>query len=285
LLAVVTNPDRPKGRRRRLGASPVKEKALAAGLLVLQPASVKESSFLERLTSLEPDLFVVVAYGKILSPDVLAIPRLGSMNVHASLLPKYRGAAPIQWAVINGEKTTGVTTMWMDEGMDTGDMLQKVVVPIAPDDTALTLHDILAKAGANLLMATLTALSSGSLSRTPQDHSKATLAPPLKKKDGLIEWSKDAQSLDCFVRGMYPWPGAFTILKGKRLKVLKVEALEKTTQAEPGTVLDGFPGDLDVATGSGILRLREVHLESGKRLPIREFLLGYPVSPGTRLGT
>jgi len=285
LIAAVTNPDRPKGRGRSLIASPVKETSMAMGHLVLQPKRVKEESFVEKLASLEPDLFVVVAFGQILSTAVLSIPRLGAINIHASLLPKYRGPAPIQWAVINGENTTGVTTMWMDEGMDTGDVLLKKAIPIEPTDTADSIHDSLAQEGADLLMATLSELAAGTLSRTPQDHSRATIAPMLKKKDGLIDWSKDARALDCFVRGMHPWPGAFTFFGGKRLKILAAEAVERAAQEKPGTVLDGFIGDVDVATGAGVLRLKKVHLESGKCLPIKEFLMGYQVPPGTCLGT
>jgi methionyl-tRNA formyltransferase len=284
VLAVATQPDRPKGRGRRIVAPPVKEVAMGYGYPVLQPAKVKEAWFLEKIIALNPDVFVVVAYGHILPESVLAIPRLGAINIHASLLPAYRGPAPIQWAIINGDQETGVTTMWMDEGMDTGDILLAAKVPIGPEDTAQTLHNRLAQVGAQRLIDTLNQLASGHLVGTPQDQSKATYAPFLKKEDGRIDWSKEAKSLDAFVRGMSPWPGAFTFHMGRRLKIFKAKYLRKGTGEKSGTVLPGFPGDLNVATGRGILALKEVQLESGKRLGIEEFLRGCPVPPGTILG-
>jgi len=284
VLAVVTQPDRPKGRGRRMVASPVKEAAAACGYPVLQPARVRETRFLEKIIALNPDVFVVVAYGQILPASVLAIPRLGAINIHASLLPAYRGPAPIQWAIINGDQETGVTTMWMDEGMDTGDILLAAKVPIGPGDTAQTLHDRLAQAGVELLIDTLDHLASGLVAGTPQDPSEATYAPLLKKEDGRVDWSKEAKSLDAFVRGMNPWPGAFTFLLGKRLKIFKANYVQKGARGKPGTALPGFPGDLNVATGRGILSLKEVQLESGKRLGIEEFLRGCAVPPGTILG-
>lgn len=284
VLAVATKPDRPKGRGRRLVASPVKQAASAFGYPVLQPVKVKESWFLKRIIGLNPDLFVVVAYGQILPGSVLAIPRVGAINIHASLLPKYRGPAPIQWAIINGDKETGVTTMWMDEGMDTGDILLTARVLIGPDETSGTLHNQLAEMGAGLLIDTLERLKQGHFAGTPQDKSKATYAPFLKKEDGYVDWTKDANFLDAFVRGMNPWPGAFTFLFGKRLKIFKAKNLQKGPRENPGTVLDGFPGDLGVATGRGGLALKEVQLQSGKRLDVEEFLRGCPVPPGTILG-
>jgi len=284
VLAVVTKPDRPKGRGRRMKASAVKQAANGLGYPVLQPARIKERQFLENIIALDPDLFVVVAYGHILPGSVLAIPRLGAINIHASLLPKYRGPAPIQWAIINGEQETGVTTMWMDEGMDTGDILMTGKVSIGPEETAESLHGRLAEVGAKLLVETLAQLASGALLGTPQEESEATYAPFLKKEDGRMDWSKDATSLDAFIRGVNPWPGALTSLFGKRLKVFRCKIARKETRERPGTVLEGFPGDLDVATGRGVLSLTEVQLESGKRLPIEMFLRGCPVPPGTLLG-
>jgi methionyl-tRNA formyltransferase len=250
----------------------------------LQPASVKDASFVDKLAGLNPDLFVVVAFGHILTRAVLAIPRLGVINIHASLLPKYRGPAPIQWSIINSDKETGVTTMWMDEGVDTGDILLKSKVLIEQEETSATLHQRLAQAGAELLIETLEQLKLGQLVGTPQDDSKATHAPLLKKQDGWIDWAKDAEALDAFVRGINPWPGAFTFFAGKRLKVFRAKQIQKEVSEEPGTVLEGFPGDLDVATGQGVLTLLEVQLESGKRLEVEEFLRGYAVQPGTILG-
>jgi methionyl-tRNA formyltransferase len=284
VLAVVTQPDRPKGRGRRLVPSPVKEVAGTFGYPVLQPHKIEEPWFVEELIAMDPDLFIVVAYGQILPGSFLSIPRLGAINIHASLLPKYRGPAPIQWAIIDGGQETGVTTMWMDEGTDTGDILLSAKVSIMPDDTSGSLHGRLSEAGAQLLIDTLEKLKTENLLGTPQDKSVATYAPLLKKKDGSIDWTKDAISLDAFIRGMNPWPGAFTLLSGKRLKVLQAKNLQGAVKEKPGTVLEGFPGDFNVATGRGTLALKEVQLESAKRLPVKEFLRGCPVPPGTRLG-
>jgi methionyl-tRNA formyltransferase len=284
VVAVVTQPDRPKGRGRRLVPPPVKEAATAMGYPVLQPVKIKEPRFIETVISMDPELLVVIAYGRILPGSFLSIPRLGAINIHASLLPKYRGPAPVQWAIINGDEETGVTTIWMDEGMDTGDILLSATVSIQPDDTTARLSRRLAEVGGQVLIETLARLKSEALVGQPQDKSLATYAPLLKKEDGRIDWSKDARSLDAFVRGMNPWPGAFTFLSGKRLKVLKAQDLQVPAREKPGTVLEGFPGDLNVATGRGTLALQEVQLESAKRLPVRDFLRGFPVPPGTVLG-
>lgn len=284
VLAVVTQPDRPKGRGRRLVPPPVKEVAKALDYPVLQPPRIKEPGFVEEMIALDPDFLIVVAYGRLLPGSFLALPRQGAINIHASLLPKYRGPAPIQWAVINGEKETGVTTMWMDEGLDTGDILLSRTVPIHPDDTAGTLQKRLAPVGALVLIDTLAQLEAGTLSGTPQSTADATYAPLLKKKDGQIDWSREARSLEAFVRGMNPWPGAFTLLSGKRLKVFLARDVGGSVREEPGTVMEGFPGDLVVATGRGKLALEEVQLESGKRLSAEEFLRGCRVSPHTKLG-
>jgi methionyl-tRNA formyltransferase len=265
-------------------APAVKEVAAAMGYPVLQPPKVKDPWFLERIIAMDPELFVVVAYGRLLPASFLSIPRIGAINIHASLLPKYRGPAPIQWAIINGEDETGVTTIWMDEGLDTGDILLSTRVPIGPEDTTGSLSRKLAEEGGRLLIETLSELKSDGLAGIAQDKSLATYAPLLTKEDGRIDWSKDAMALDAFVRGMNPWPGAFTFLAGKRLKVLKVKGVRAPVTEKPGTVIPGFPGDLIVATGRGSLGLLEVQLESSKRLPIRVFLRGFPVSPGTHLG-
>ena len=284
VLAVVTQPDRPKGRGRRLVPPLVKEVAGKLGYTVLQPHKIKEPWFVEKIIALDPDIFVVVAYGRILPGSFLSIPRIGAINIHASLLPKYRGPAPIQWAIINREEETGVTTMWMDEGMDTGDILMSSKVPIRHDDTSGSLHRRLAEVGAHILIETLNKLQSGNLIGKPQDKLRATYAPLLKKEDGRIDWSRDAKSLEAFIRGMNPWPGAFTILFGKRLKILKAKDLEKRTKEKPGTVLEGFPGEFNVATDRGTLALKEVQLESAKRLQVKDFLRGCAVPAGTLLG-
>ncbi len=280
---VITQPDRPQGRGRQVLAPPVKQTALELGYQVIQPTKIKPPEFAESLKQRGPDLFVVVAYGRILPKSILDVPRIGAVNVHASLLPKYRGAAPIQWAVINGEKETGITTMWMDEGMDTGDILLAATEPIRPDDTAASLHDRLAKIGAGVLLRTLEKLAEGTLKPHVQDHARATMAPMLKKGDGRIPWHRTAEQIECFIRGVDPWPGAFTDYGKKRLKIFRVEAIALTTDAAPGTVIEGFADELRVAAGSGAVLIREIQGESGKRLSIEEFLRGHPIAPQTAL--
>lgn len=284
VVAIVTQPDKPRGRGRRVVAPPVKREAERHGCLILQPRKAKDDVFIQQLKELSPDLLVVVAYGHILPEAILAIPRIGAINIHASLLPKYRGAAPIQWAIINGEKETGVTTMWMDAGMDTGNMLLSSKVAIEADDTAAVLHDRLAIAGAQLLIKTIRRLKNGTLSSIPQDSDQATYAPLLKKEDGRIDWTKPASELDCFVRGMSPWPGAFTTLAGKIFKIYRVKVVPGHTEAPSGSTIPSFPGEIYVATGKGMLSLVEVQEASGKRLHIQDFLRGHPIPPGTIMG-
>ena len=283
VVAVVTNPDRPKGRGRQKVPPPVKRAANRWGYTVIQPSSGKDPWLREKLEALRPDLLVVIAYGQILPPSVLEIPRLGPINVHASLLPRYRGPAPIQWAIINGDRQTGVTTMWMAEGMDTGNLLLQQSVAIAPDETSGSLHRKLAETGGELVIDTMDGLASGQLSATPQDESSVTYAPMLKKEDGHIDWTRSAKTLDCLIRGVNPWPGAFTFLSHKRLKIFRAEPRDVQVQERPGIVVDGFPGDLEVATGKGVLRLKELQLESGKRLSVDAFVRGCPIPPGTPL--
>jgi len=283
VVAVVTNPDRPKGRGRQKVPPPVKRAANRWGYTVIQPSSGKDPWLREKLEALRPDLLVVIAYGQILPPSVLEIPRLGPINVHASLLPRYRGPAPIQWAIINGDRQTGVTTMWMAEGMDTGNLLLQQSVAIAPDETSGSLHRKLAETGGELVIDTMDGLASGQLSATPQDESSVTYAPMLKKEDGHIDWTQSAKTLDCLIRGVNPWPGAFTFLSHKRLKIFRAEPRDVQVQERPGIVVDGFPGDLEVATGKGVLRLKELQLESGKRLSVDAFVRGCPIPPGTPL--
>ncbi|KPJ77275.1 MAG: methionyl-tRNA formyltransferase [Deltaproteobacteria bacterium SG8_13] len=283
LALVITQPDRPRGRGRHIIAPPVKQTALELDCEVIQPSQINTPAFAESLRQRKPDLLVVVAYGRILPKSVLDVPRLGAVNVHASLLPKYRGAAPIQWAVINGEKQTGITTIWMDEGMDTGDILLSVPEPIYPGDTAATLHDRLAQLGSEVLLQTLEKLADGTLAPVAQDHDRATLAPMLKKDDGRIDWHQTAEAIECFIRGVLPWPGAFTFFEKQRLKIYRAEVTAHPTESLPGTVIDGFPDELRVAAGSGALIIHEIQGQSGKRLPISEFLRGHPMPPGTIL--
>ncbi len=283
IVLVVTQPDRPKGRGRTFAPPPVKEVATGLGYEVVQPASIRTAEFAENITKLKPDIFVVVAFGRIIPKNILSIPNLATINIHASLLPKYRGPAPIQWAIINREKETGITTMLLDEGMDTGDILLSSKVEITPDDTAGTLHDCLAVLGADLLMRTLKSFEANNVNPIPQDHSQASHAPLLKKKDGHMDWNMPAESLDAFIRGMTPWPGAFTFHGQKRLKIFKARPLKKDVDKPPGSVVIGFPDELCVATSNGILSIMEIQEASGKRLFIKEFLRGYKIPHGTVL--
>ncbi len=281
---VVSQPDRPKGRGRKLEPTPVKAYAETKGYRVEQPESVKSEEFIRLAKDIAPDFFVVVAFGQILNQDLLDIPKVCPVNIHGSLLPKYRGAAPIQRAVMDGEATTGVTTMVMDRGMDTGDMLLTVETPIGPEDTAATLHDRLSMLGGELIVKTLPGLLDGSVKPEPQDNGAATHAAMLSKAEGEIDWSASARIIDCRLRGMTPWPGAYTFADGKRLRIHKTLPLEATTTAAPGTVVTSGK-ELEVATGDGVLRIVELQGANGKRMPAEAFLRGNPMEPGTRLGS
>jgi methionyl-tRNA formyltransferase len=281
VVGVVTQPDREKGRGRKIVISPIKELALQHGLLLLQPEKVKEEAFQEAVRGLQPDLFVVVAYGQILPKPVLIIPKYGAVNVHASLLPRYRGAAPIAWAILSGEKVTGVTTMAMDEGMDTGDVLLQTEVEIGDEETCETLHDRLAPLGAQLLLKTLEKMRAGNIRPTPQDHSKATHAPPLKKEDGHIDWRKGAVEIDRQVRAFHPWPGAFTTWGDRFLKICRGKIRERTPGGKTGAVVWVGSDFIEVETGKDSYLIKEVQLEGRKRMTIREFLSGHPIAIGT----
>lgn len=280
VAAVVTQPDRPKGRGRKLAPPPVKQRAERLGYAVIQPESVKSDAFFQEMQRLEPDLFVVVAMGQLLPVRLLELPRRGAINVHASLLPRLRGSAPIQWAIINGDAESGVTTMQMDAGMDTGDMLLKATTPISDTDTAQSLHDRLAPLGAELLIETLAQMAAGSLTAQPQSAEAATMAPMLRKKDGRIDWQRSAVEIDRLVRGMTPWPGAFTFCGERRLRLYRTRPLPLETTAAPGTIVQGFADELSVATGDGVLSVLEIQGASGKRLAIKDFLCGCDLCPG-----
>jgi len=283
IVLVVTQPDRPKGRGRKVEPPPVKKSAQRLGLPVIQPDTLRDDATRQLLQAAAADFFIVVAFGHLLRESVLKIPRQGCINVHASLLPRYRGPAPIHWAVINGEMETGVTTMMMDKGLDTGDILLAARETIAATDTAGTLHDRLARLGSRLLCQTLDAFADGTIRRTPQDHSGATYAPLLKKTDGLIDWKKPSARIESFIRGMSPWPGAFTFWKNTRLKIFGSEVAATATPGVPGTVLGGMPDRLTVATGDGALSILELQSASGNRLPASEFLRGFRIRPGDLL--
>lgn len=281
ILRVITQPDRPRGRGRRITISPVKETALRLGCDIAQPVSARGDDFITACFDPDPDLLVVVAYGNILPAAVVSRPPLGVVNVHASLLPRYRGAAPIQWAIINGDDHTGITTMRMDAGMDTGDILLTARTSIRSDDTAATLHDRLAGMGAELLVDTLNRLAAGDIEPIPQDDSQVTHAPLLKKKDGEIDWRRSATAIERLIRGMTPWPGAYTFQEGRRLKIFRSAVIDSTSDMPPGTVVRGFADELRVATGKGMLSLLELQGASGKRLSTADYLRGHPIPPGT----
>ncbi|MFZ1983679.1 MAG: methionyl-tRNA formyltransferase [Desulfatitalea sp.] len=281
---VVTQPDRPKGRGRGLSAPPVKEAAQRLGYTVAQPLKVREPDFVACLQAVAPDFLVVVAFGQILPLNVLRIPKIGPINIHASLLPKYRGPAPIQWAMIRGERQTGVTTMLMDTGVDTGDILQQVTTDIRTDENADQLHCRLANMGAGLVVETLNRLRQGTVFPRAQKHDDATYAPLLKKEDGRIPWAQPAGRLDAFVRAMTPWPGAFCFWGDKRLKIILAHPINEVAhQTVPGTVVAGFPDELRVTAGQGVLLIEQIQGDSGKRMAVKEFLRGHPLPPGTVL--
>ncbi len=301
VVAVVTQPDKPFGRNQsRLKAPPVKEAALRNGIeKILQPTKVKTSEFLDSISELKPDLIVTAAYGRILPKSVLDVPKSGCINVHASLLPKYRGAAPIQWAIINGDSATGITTMFMDEGMDTGDILLKREVAIDDDMNSQELFDRLKELGARVLIETLEALEKGTLTRTPQDDSKAVYVPMMTKEMGLIDWSKSALEIHNLVRGANPWPGAYTFYRETRMKVWKTTLLEscpvdsRERAMEPelnklaathrqGEILKIFKQSLIVATGDGCLLINELQLDNCKRLNVCD--CGHNMDEGEILG-
>lgn len=273
-LGVVTQPDKPKGRGKKIVSPPVKKTAEEAVIPIFQPTSCKDPDFLNSVRSLEPDFLVVAAYGQILPGNLLGIPSQAPINVHASLLPKYRGAAPIQWAIINGEEITGVTTMFMDEGMDTGDILLTDQTRIGKKETAGSLHDRLTEMGGPLLIKTLDEWMEKTIIRQPQDHTKATYAPPLKKKDGHICWEKPAKDIERKIRGMIPWPGAYGTLDGKRIKILEADVVNQTSSAPPGTIIKADNGGFDVSCASGILSIKRLQMEGKKPLLWTEFARG-----------
>ena len=283
LVGIVTQPDRPKGRGQQLAPSPVKVIAQREGLPLLQPTKMKDPGFMAELSAWKPDIIAVAAFGRILPPAILSLPLRGCINVHGSLLPKYRGAGPIQWALINGETETGITTMLMDEGMDTGAMLLRESMSIRPDDTAGTLSPRLAELGGRLLVATLAQLKAGTLTPRPQDHSRATLAPLLKKEDGLIDWTMSAPSIANRIRGLTPWPGAYTFLKPDRWTIWRASAMTDSTTAAPGRIIGVGKDGIRVATGDGILAIHELQPANSRRMPVVQYLAGHPLHTDIQL--
>lgn len=281
---MVTRPDRPKGRGQKIKPSEVKEfieKTEKKDIMLLQPETLKDENFEKILNDLNPDLFVVVSYGQILPLKLLKIPKYGSINLHASLLPKYRGASPIAWAILNGDKVTGVTTILMDEGMDTGSILLQSEVIINDDDTLETLQNRLAQVGAQLLIETIKRIKDGSINPVSQDHSKASYAPLIMKEDGKIDWKRGAQEIDRKVRAFNPWPSAFTHFNGKLLKIFKGSVRNTQSKAEPGRIIWVSSDFIEVQTGDGSYLIKELQLEGKKRMSTRDFISGHPIPVGS----
>jgi methionyl-tRNA formyltransferase len=284
VAAVVTQPDREKGRGRALSPPPLKPVALSHGLEVVQPRRIKAPEALETLRGFRPEVQVVVAYGQILPRAAIDVAPRGTVNVHGSVLPRYRGAAPVQWAIVNGETETGVTTMLIDEGMDTGPVLLTRTTAIAGDETAPALEARLARMGADLLLETLAGLKEGTVQPVPQDASRATYAPLIRKEDGRLDWTQPAASIERRVRGFQPWPGAMTTLAGRELKVVKAR-VEGGGAGEPGTVVEiGHRGVVVACGGGTMLRLLEVQPESRRPMPAAAFAAGARLVPGVRAG-
>lgn len=309
VTAVVTQPDKQKGRGKEVQMTPVKECAIKYGIPVFQPVKIREAEAVAQLKQYPADIFVIAAFGQILSEEILNMPKYGCVNIHASLLPAYRGAAPIQWVILNGETQTGVTIMQMAKGLDTGDMLCKKVVPIGAKETGESLHDKLMEAGAKLIVEALPKIENGELVPQKQDDALSSYASRLTKSMGLIDWNKSAATLERLVRGLNSWPSAYTFYHGKTLKIWEADVLEGVDdstdaantkqeteaanslkndggnrQAVPGCVLNVDKDYFDVMCGQGLLRVRSLQLEGKKRVNVKDFLLGYEVKPGLRLG-
>ncbi len=294
IICVVTQPDRPKGRGQKLTPSPVKVAAQAAGITVYQPQKIKTPEFVGQLKQLNPDLIVVVAFGQLLSKEILELPQNGCINVHASLLPQYRGAAPIHWAVINGETKTGITIMQMDEGLDSGDSIISRAIPIEAEDTTGLIHDKLAQLGAELLIEAVSLIDSGAVVKTPQDHEKATYAPLLTKATEKIDWSKTPRDICNLVRGLNPWPGAYTMLGDKVLKIWMARPCNideiaglppAISDSSVGEIAGRVPGaGFAVVSSGGYIVVTEVQLQGSKKLKAEEFMHGHNIDRGLRLG-
>ena len=284
VTAVVTQPDKPKGRSGQMQFPPVKECAVKYNIPVFQPVKVKEPEAVAELRNYEADIYVVAAFGQILTKEILDMPRFGCVNIHASLLPKYRGAAPIQQAIIDGETETGVTIQQMNEGIDTGDILSTVIVPIDKKETAESLFVKLEQAGAQLIVDTLAKIEKGEITPVPQDESKASYVRMMKKTLGKIDWNKEAVVIERLVRGLNSWPSAYTFFEGKSLKLWNCDVIEEICTEAPGTIVRVNKDSIDVATGNGVLRILELQLEGKKRIDTKSFLLGNAWKAGMCLG-
>lgn len=284
ILLVVTQPDKPKGRGKEVQMTPVKECALKYGIPVFQPVRIKTGEAVAELKKYEADVYVVAAFGQILSKEILDMPRLGCFNIHASLLPKYRGAAPIQWAIIDGEKETGVTIMRMEEGLDTGDIVSKTVLPIGEEETGESLHDKLSAAGAELLMQTLPEIENGTAAFEKQREEDSSYAKMLSKSMGLIDWNQPAVRIERLVRGLNSWPSAYTYLEGKTCKIWEAKAAGESTAGEAGVVERVEKDCVHVSTGDGCLIVYSLQLEGKKRMAVRDFMLGHKLDGGMKFG-
>jgi len=280
VIAAVTQPDRPRGRGRKSEAPPVKKAAEKYGIPVLQPERVRDDEFLQVFRELTPELVVLVAFGQILPGEIIDFPAMGCINVHPSLLPRYRGAAPINWALIRGEVRTGVTVIRMDAGVDSGDILLQEETPIEPEDNFDSLHDRLAEQGTRLLLKAVEGLASGTVKRHPQDHALATYAPRLKKEDGHVNWGTDVGEILNRIRGLSSSPGAYTLVKGKQMKIFAAGGERCTVSGVPGSIRPETEEGLPVAAGNGYVYLKEVQLEGKKRMSVRDFLRGFRILPG-----
>lgn len=284
IIGVVTQPDKPQNRGKKLGMPPVKELALKYDIPVYQPIKAREESFVEKLKDLNPDIIVVVAFGQILPKSILDIPKFGCINVHVSLLPKYRGAAPINWVIINGEEKTGVTTMYMDEGLDTGDMILTEEFDLDDEITAGELHDKMKDIGADVLIETLKQIEDGCAPRIPQNHEEFTYAPMMNKSLGQIDWSKSARDIHNLVRGVNPWPSAYTIYDGLTIKVWKTKVLGETSDKEPGTILKVDKDGIRVSTKDNVILVKEIQMPGKKRVLVSEYIKGNSINTNIILG-
>ncbi len=284
ITAVITQPDKQKGRGKEIQFSAIKEYALAQGLPVLQPLKIKDDTVVEELRKLEADIFVVAAFGQLLSKEILDMPKYGCINVHASLLPKYRGAAPIQWAIINGEAESGVTIMQMDEGLDTGNMIMKSVVPIEKEETGRSLHDKLAEAGAKLCVDVLDRIENGEINAIEQNNEDATYVKMISKELGQIDFKKSAVEIERMVRGLTPWPSAYTSCKGKNMKIWKAGVVHEKSEGDAGSIARVTKSSIVVNTGKELLEIKELQIEGKKKMDAGSFLLGYELHAGEKLG-
>jgi methionyl-tRNA formyltransferase len=284
VLAVVTQPDKPKGRGKKLSMPPVKELALKYDIPVYQPVKAREESFVEILKEMDPELIVVVAFGQILPKTILDIPKFGCVNVHASLLPKYRGAAPLNWVIINGEEKTGVTTMYMDVGLDTGDMILKSEIPLDDEITAGELHDKMMIDGAEVLKKTIDLIAEGKAPREKQNDDETCYSPIMDKSLGNIDWNKSAKSIHNLIRGVNPWPSAYTTYDNQTMKIWKTKVLDKNSDKKPGTILNVDKDGIEVCTEDGIIQIIEIQMSGKKRMIVSEYIKGNTISTDIVLG-